>query len=103
MPWSQVLDNREPESAWNNFKSILNHNVDIYIPTITIKSTFTSPWFDSECFEAYREKERAHKVRSNNNITNELKFSEKRRNFKNLCNRKMRENLYNDDEPDLIT
>ena len=27
--------------------------VDTYIPTITIKSTFSSPWFDSECYEAY--------------------------------------------------
>ena len=25
-------------------------------PTITIKSTFSSPWFDSECYEAYRDK-----------------------------------------------
>ena len=32
-----------------------------HIPTITVKSNFTLPWFDSDCFEAYRDKQRAHK------------------------------------------
>ena len=35
----------------------------MYILTITIKSSFSSPWFDSDCFEAYKNKERAHKVK----------------------------------------
>ena len=54
--WDRCLNNREPEYAWQNFKIILFHLVDTYIPTITIKSTFSSPWFDSECYEAYRDK-----------------------------------------------
>ena len=37
------------------------------------------------------------------NIADELKFSDKRRCFKNLCNKKTRDNLYNDDDPELIT
>ena len=45
---------------------------------------------------------RAHRLRSAN-MENELKFSNKRRSFKNLCNKKMRVNLYNDDDPVLIT
>ena len=104
VPWDQVLNNREPEYAWKNFKSILFYLVNKHIPTITIKSTFSSPWFDSECYEAYREKKRAHGFRSGNRTTdNEIKFSNSRRSFKNLCNHKMRVNLYNDDDPDLIT
>ena len=47
VPWDHFLDSREPETAWMNFKTILMHFVDIYIPTITVKSAFTSPWFDS--------------------------------------------------------
>ena len=103
VPWQQVLDNREPEAAWTNFMSIIFHLVNIHIPTINIKSTFSSPWFDSECYDAYREKERAHRPVDKRTIDNEIKFSSKRRSFKNLCNKKMRDNLYNDDDPALIT
>ena len=100
--WDRCLNNREPEYAWKNFKIIFFHLVDTYIPTITIKSTFSSPWFDSECYEAYRAKKRSHRSRAES-INNEIKFRSKRRSFKNLCNKKMRDNLYNEDDPDLIT
>ena len=104
IPWDRVLGNREPEYAWQNFKSILFYFVDKHVPTTTIKSTFSSPWFDSKCYEAYREKKRAHRLLSGNGtIDNKIKFSTLRRSFKNICNQKMRENLYNDDDPDLIT
>ena len=96
------MDRRGAQSAWINFKTIIFHFVDINIPTTTIKSTFTSPWFDSECYEAIREKERTHNERSKN-LGNEFKFSEKRRGFKNLSNKNNRENLYNYDDPYLIT
>ena len=50
------------------------------VPTITIKSIFSSPWFDSKCYEAYREKKRAHKLLSGNgSIDNKIKFSTLRR------------------------
>ena len=77
-----------------------------------MKSYFKSPWFDSECFEAYREKERAHnKFKENsriedntqNIIQSDIKFKHKRQLFKTICNRKMRDNLYNEDDPVLIT
>ena len=56
-----ILDCMEPEIAWLAFKHTLFSHIDKYIPSISVKSDFTSPWFDSECFEAYREKERALK------------------------------------------
>ena len=103
LPWNEIINNREPEQAWCNLKTLLFRAIDMHIPTITIKSTFSSPWFDSECFESYREKERAHiRKKQNCNEFNELNFSLKRRQFKNLCNKKMRDNLYNDDDPELI-
>ena len=104
VPWNLVINNREPEQAWCNFKELLFRAINMYIPTITIKATFSSPWFDSECFESYRDKDRAHKRKKQNcNIANELDFSVKRRQFKNLCNKKMRDNMYNYDDPYLIT
>ena len=104
VPWNSILNNREPELAWSKFKNILFHLINMNIPTITIKSTFSAPWFDSESFEAYREKERAHKnLKENRSELKELKFISKRNDFKKLCAAKMRENLYNDDDPALIT
>ena len=36
-------------------------------------------------------------------LQSEIKFKQKRQDFKKVCNMKMRENLYNEDDPDLIT
>ena len=56
----------------------------------------------SECFEAYREKERAHK-----NFKENSRIEDNTQNIiqsdKNICNRKMRDNRYNEDDPVLIT
>ena len=104
VPWNEIINNREPEQAWCNLKTLLFRAIDMHIPTITIKSTFSPPWFDSECFEFYREKERAHRRKKQNcNVANELDFSVKRRQFKNLCDQKLRDNMYNYDDPELIT
>ena len=57
-----------------------------------------------ESFEAYRTKERAHKrLKANKTELRELKFVNKRNAFNKLCAMKMRSNLYNDDDPALIT
>ena len=49
-------------------------------------------------------RKRAHRLLSGNRtIDNKIKFSTLRHSFKKICNQKMRENLYNDDDPYLIT
>ena len=102
--WNNILDCQEPEVAWSVFKSILFHNVDRYIPTITTKSEFQAPWFDSDVHDAYRTKKRAHKKYKNSeNFLNELEFTGARQHFKNIACRKMRDNMYNSDDPALIT
>ena len=110
--WDAILDCMEPELAWLAFKHTLFSLVDRYIPSISIKSDFTSPWFDAECFKAYRNKDRAHKEFKNysmiegntqNIIQSEINFKFKRQLFKNICNKKMRDNLYNEGDPGLIT
>ena len=102
--WPQFIDCLEPELAWNRFKEIFVTLVNRSIPKIKINGNFSSPWFDSECYEAYRSKERAHiKFKSVPSVSNELKRDATRKNFKNVCSVKMRENLYNRDDPVLIT
>ena len=104
--WDTILDCMEPEMAWLAFKHTLFSHIDNYIPSISVKSDFTSPWFDSECFEAYRKKERAHKKFKENSriedntqniIQSDIKFKHKRQLFKNICN------IGNEDDPVLIT
>ena len=38
-----------------------------------------------------------------NIIQSEINFKHKRQLFKNICSKKMRDNLYNEDDPGLIT
>ena len=102
--WNAMLDCTEPEIAWSLFKSTLFHNVNKYIPTITIKSEFKPPWFDSEVYEAFRDKARAHKkFKRTKNDLDGLNFANRRREFKRISCRKMRDNMYNTDDPALIT
>ena len=55
-------------------------------------------------YEAYRSKERAHiKFKSAPSLSNELKRDSTRKIFKKVCCAKMRDNLYNNDDPALIT
>ena len=102
--WHETIDGMEPELAWKRFKDLLFVLINRSIPRINLNGNFTSPWFDSECFEAYRSKERAHtKFKSTPCLHNELKRDSTRKNFKKICSIKMRENLYNSDDPALIT
>ena len=104
VPWNLLIDRTEPELAWRSFKSTLFNLVNKYIPKITLKGNFDSPWFDAECYDAYRRKKRAHKkFKTDGGLCNELKRNHHRQTFKNICSAKMRDNLYNDDDPALIT
>ena len=102
--WHQTIDCMEPETAWKTFKEILFTCIDRSIPKINVNGNFSSPWFDSECYEAYRSKERAHiKFKASPSISRELKRDITRKKFKKICCTKMRDNLYNHDDPALIT
>ena len=102
--WHQTIDSMEPEIAWKRFKDILFTLINRHIPRINVKGNFSSPWFDSDCYEAYRSKERAHiRFKSAPSLSNELKRDSTRKNFKKVCSAKMRDNLYNNDDPALIT
>ena len=102
--WMQTIDGLEPEIAWMKFKEILFSLVNKSIPKINVNGNFSMPWFDSECYDVYRSKERAHvKFKRDASLNNEIKRDTTRKSFKRVCSAKMRDNLYNKDDPALIT
>ena len=102
--WDAMLDSVEPEHAWLSFKSKLFRCIDKHIPTITIKSEFQPPWFDSELYQACQSKEDARrKFKRTKSQLDEINYINARRYFNSLSNKKMRDNMYNSDDPALIT
>ena len=102
--WTALLDCIEPEIAWSNFKTVLFHLVNKHIPIITIKSEYQPPWYDSEVHDANRAKNRIHKNwKTSKSDEDYFKFEGARKIYKNLACQKMRDNLYNSDDPALIT
>ena len=102
--WDAILDRTEPEVAWNRFKSQLFSLTNKHIPTISIKSEFQPPWFDSESYQACLAKNNARKkFKRTKAELDELNFKHLRREFKKLSSQKMRDNMYNSDDPALIT
>ena len=75
-----------------------------HIPIITVKSEFKPFWFDAECHSKCREKEKYHKkFKRSNNLSDGLKFATSRKTFKKHIERKMRDNLCNEQDPNLIS
>ena len=78
--------------------------MNAHIPKITIKSKDKPPWFDAECYAKCREKERLHqKFKRTKSMHDELKFSVCRREYKSLMRKKIRDNLYDVEDSNIIT
>ena len=102
--WNAMLNCCEPEFGWRRFKTRLFELADKYIPKSTVKSHDQPPWFDSECFDMYRKKERLRaKFKRSKSDSDGLRFSLARKEFKKLVNQKMRDNLHTNDDSSLIT
>ena len=98
------LNSAHPDSAWKVLKKCLLNLSDRYIPKVKIKSEFQPPWFDSELYAACRKKDRFRtKFKDSESLFNELKFAASRKEFKRMYSRKLRDNLFNSDDPALIT
>ena len=77
-----------------NFKTILNNIINKFVPLVKIRTEFKSPWFDSECYQKCKEKEKLHKkFKNSKSLNDEMKFKVCRKEFKNLVKAKMRANL----------
>ena len=100
----QFLHNMDPDTAWMSLKNSIFELADKHIPKVTVKSEFQPPWFDCEAFSACRTKDRLRsKFKGTGSFTDELKWTTSRKAFKQLSAKKMRDNLFNSDDPALIT
>ncbi|NQZ52153.1 MAG: hypothetical protein HRT95_18855, partial [Moritella sp.] len=102
--WNSLLLGKPIEVAWDLFKVKLDYLCHKHIPVISIKSEFQPPWFDSDCYNLCREKERWRtKFKRSKNDEHYLKFSKCRRDFKKLVQHKMRDNLFPENDNSSIT
>ena len=102
--WPFILESMHPDTAWNNFATILKHQMGRHIPTIILKSESQPIWYDSECNLKCKEKERYHKkYKRTGSLQDGLKFATARKDFKKLVNQKMRENLYDYEDRNLLS
>ena len=58
--WHSVLDCMDPESSWSIFSKILSFHVEKFVPKMTVKNKDKPPWFDTECFQKCKEKDKLH-------------------------------------------
>ena len=97
--WHSLPDSRDPNESWKIFINLVHHHLNKNVPTITIKGEFNPPWLDSDCHSKCREKERLNrKFSTTKSITDGIKYSNCRREFKTMMKTKMRDNLYNSTE-----
>ena len=102
--WVSVLDSLEPDIAWLRLKDTLNYYLDLHIPKITIEINSKPPWFDVDCYQKCREKERLfRKYKRTKTMHDELKFVKCRREFKSMIRSKMRDNHFENSDCNAIT
>ncbi len=74
--WNAMLNCCEPELGWKRFKVRLFELANKHIHKTTIKSDSQPPWFDSECYDFCRKKERLRaKFKESKREIDGLKFS----------------------------
>ena len=103
--WQRFLEsNDDIVFAWDNFKRKLFGILDRHIPKIWISNARQPPWFDCELYNACREKEKIRKkYKKSGSLLHKARFVECRKNFKRLVKSKMRVNLVNFDDNNLIS
>ena len=102
--WPSIVESLHPDTAWNSFTTILKSLTERYIPTITIKSESQPIWYDSEIHRKCKEKERYHKkYKRTGSLQDGLKFATAQKDFKKLVNQKMRDNLYDFEDTNLLS
>ena len=75
-----------------------------HIPTMTIKNKAQPPWFDSEAFQLCRKKERLRsKFKISGSASDYSAYSKCRKEFKILISDKMKANIYDEEDPSLVS
>ena len=67
--WDFEFSSNNINVCWIRFKEIFFRLVDKHIPKVKVKNEFQSPWFDSDCYEASRNKEKPRKKLKNLNYS----------------------------------
>ena len=94
----------DPDTGWKAVKECIFSLAEKHIPKVTVKSEFQPPWFDCEVYSACRSKDRLRaKWKETGSLPDELRWTVSRKDFKNLSAQKLRDNLFNSDDPALIT
>ena len=102
--WNSILSNQGMDEAWLKFKTKFFEISDNHIPKIKINDGFQPPWFDSEAYELSKKKQRLHKKwKKSNNDLHYVKFSECRKQFKNLMEKKLEDNFQDEENRNHIT
>ena len=97
--YNLLLQNNDSEHAYGIFKRTVSTHCNTRIPKIKVKQGYQNPWFDSETHDACRNKDRLRaKYKQNRTTENYVKFSDARRSYGKLCDQKMLENLFGDEE-----
>ena len=87
LPWN-ILDDMHVDAAVDTFYDLLHAVIRDCIPVVQIKRKYP-PWFDRDLRNLLREKETSFKrMKRNRCEKTEEVFRDKRRNFKNLANKK---------------
>ena len=100
--WDALLNGTEPEIGWTKFKEELFTATDKFVKKCSVKTDGQDPWFDSECYDAWRKKMRLHKDKHKSDRA-QIAFSLARKKFKNVVAQKMRETLNETDDSALVT
>ena len=102
--WPPILESMHPDSAWQNFTVALTSSMERHIPKIRLKLKFQPIWYDSECHRKCKVKEKLHKkYKLSGSLNDGIKFATVRKEFKNLVNQKLRDNLYDDNDTSLLS
>ena len=104
IPWDSHLMHCDADTSWSRFKDILLNCCKKHIPNVKVQYKFQPPWFDSETHNLCRKKERLRaKFKVSNSPEDYAKFSQCRKDFKNLVQEKMSSNFEEEANPDLIS
>ena len=102
--WDQHLKYCDAETGWHKFKDILGQKIEQHVPTITIKNKNQPSWFDSDTHHLCLKKERLRsKFKQSGLAADYKKYSQCRKEFKELVREKMTSNFDDEDDPALIS
>ena len=102
--WNKILNKNDINIAWNTFKVTLDNICDKHIPYIRSKPKLSPIWYDSDINKINCKKERLRrKYQESKNPDHYKKYSLVRNHLKKAIKSKMRNNLFDENKPNILT